>query len=489
MEVIILGYYSLNPERLTKITYKYSQQKIVDLTKIINEHYQQEASNSYLQYSNNYPSTAMQYIDAYHRGKTEFLKVFNDVHSKIIAVLNSNIQVDEYVETDILKKLLNDDFNLEAQSIAAKCSLERLYNKIITNASTELYYSDAFEGLLNSYHQILFDAKSLNESCWRRTKKVANIEIFHLAEQLSEYDFAYQYPVMETSVFLIRQAIETHIKNSLGISHAKIKSKKGEAKNDIGISHLIKYLKEKIDAKSMSVGIDIELLGAINKWTNAYVHTGNFYYPFWYIEFIIKYLKHFFFVPSEIYNLYTSQESNIEASIFVEHNLSESINDDIEQYLEKSFSIDIAYNKRKNIIKVSKNEIEAIQLKIKENESKTIFVVSREERLTNELVKICDYWNKNDMVVNAQLETDDQIYIKEIKSLKPKEGNGTSCINEIKTLAEKYECDIYFDPSDTMGTDLEILRKIYTGWQFVPEDEEKLDSKMWYPKIPDCLVV
>ena len=137
----------------------------------------------------------------------------------------------------------------------------------------------------------------------------------------------------------------------------------------------------------MSVGIDIELLGAINKWTNAYVHTGNFYYPFWYIEFIIKYLKHFFFVPSEIYNLYTSQESNIEASIFVEHNLSESINDDIEQYLEKSFSIDIAYNKRKNIIKVSKNEIEAIQLKIKENESKTIFVVSREERLTNKLAR------------------------------------------------------------------------------------------------------
>ena len=294
MEVIVLGYYSLNPERLTKITYKYSQQKIVDLTKIINEYYQREANSSYLQYSNNYPSTAMQYIDAYHRGKTEFLKAFNDVHSKTIAVLNFNIQVDEYVETDILKKLLNDDdFNLEAQSIAAKCSLERLYNKIITDASTELYYSDAFEGMLNSYQQILFDAESLNESCRRRTKKVANTEIFHLAEHLSEYNFTYQYPVMETSVFLIRQAIETHIKNSLGISHAKIKNKKGEAKNDIGISHLIKYLKEKIDAKNMSVGIDIELLGAINKWTNAYIHTGNFCYPFWYIEFIIKYLKHF----------------------------------------------------------------------------------------------------------------------------------------------------------------------------------------------------
>jgi hypothetical protein len=373
-----MGYYSLDPEDVSRIIGEYLQTNhtdsvtLNDINKIFMDHYQKESVSAYLRYANNYPSKFLHLLNAYHQNKDEFEKTFKSLHTEEIQKLKLNVTKKKYKIKLIIKAMLNDENceKLEVQSIAAICSLNRLYTKIFEIISTSLFYSDYFEGLLNAYGNVLFDIECLSGCSSRRELRGANSEIFPLSKQMMEYNFTYQYPVAESAIFLIRQAIEVHIKRGLGIKSLQnnIKSN-NSSKQDVPISAIITFLKQGIEEKKIALSIDIRVLRQINKWSNSYIHTGKFNYPFWYVEWIQNYLNNFFYVHEDIKKLYKSIEQNISASIFVEKDYAANINALLRQRFSNSELITYS---RTELIIIESAEIITIQEEIKRIEERYV---------------------------------------------------------------------------------------------------------------------
>lgn len=362
-----MSFYDINPIELKLIT---NQSDIID------NFYKNKATKIYQQYSNVNSSLTMQLYRGYWEGKESFSKALNKVHSKVIENLDKKIIISSYTLKEILLTLLDveKENNLVKQAFAAKIALSKLYEKIIKETDSELFYTDILEGYINEYGNLAFDSEALNGHCSRRSRKIANLEIFPLAKQLIEYNFTYQYPVFESAIFLIRQSVEVHIKNNLGITSIRQKKRNGELGREIGIANLLQYIEEKIKNKNIAINADIEVIQLINKWVNTYIHTGRFSYPFWYISNIILYLNDFFYIPQAIKNLYTLEYSNIESSIFAEESYVKDMYNDIEKYFKqkKGFGVSIEKSHSHNLTVVSESEILSIQDYVKETQNSNI---------------------------------------------------------------------------------------------------------------------
>lgn len=334
-----MGFYTLTPDEIIN-NFNVEKDNLID-------YFKRKSSESYHMYSNLYPSDFVFLMCKYQQSKEEFLEELNTIHNNVMKELKQLFKGEEliYSDSEIVKKILNKKNynNLKIQSYAAIGSLKRVYKKLVDNISTDLYYSDYFEGILNLYGNILFDAKSLYSNCYRRKQKSSNMEIFPLSKQLIEYNFTYQYPVVESSIFLLRQAIEVKIKNSLNIDSIRYIDKNGISKNEVGISNVINYIEEKIKDKKIAITVDVKILKFINSWLNKYIHTGRFDFGFWYIEWLHYYLNDFFYL-NDLFKSY-QKGINLEASIFIEQDLFKNINSDIKSYFNNKVKLRTAnYN-------------------------------------------------------------------------------------------------------------------------------------------------
>lgn len=345
----------------------------IQLNEIFEEYFKNKAEKEWKMEINLYPFEFTQIFNAYRNGKKEFLEVFEKVHSNAIYTLRKNIKRKTYNIKDMFFQLLDDEKckDKEIQSIAAKCTLERLYCKIKKETSSILFYSDIFEGMLHSYGNVLFDANSLDGRSYRNNRRMANMDIFPLAKQMTEYNFTYQYPVVESTLFLFRQSIEIHMNRAFGIYKWKNKKKDGTLTTDIGINNLIEYMKEKIDEKKVAIGVDIDVLKLINAWLNKYIHTGVFNYQFWYIDWIQDYLNNFFYERNTLRNLYKSSDFCITKSIYAEISYSNQIQSDLESYKIKT---SVQPNRNHEMIVITKEEIIKIQDEVKKITYKDIVI-------------------------------------------------------------------------------------------------------------------
>ncbi|EFM12043.1 hypothetical protein PaecuDRAFT_0723 [Paenibacillus curdlanolyticus YK9] len=371
-----MGYYNLDPNDISELISSFLEKnnkqnlQLDEVTKMFEEYFEMKANETYPQYANNYPPKTLALLHSYHLNREEFLKTFELIHNEEIQNLKSKVTKNKYTISGILRVLLNDETcnDLEVQSIAAICSLNRLHKKIIDYTSTSLFYSDTFEGLINTYGNMLFDAECLGGFSSRRQSRLVSMEIFPLSRQMIEYNFTYQYPVVESAVFLIRQAIEVQIKRGLGILYLK-RNKSNGSLADVPITQLIKYIKKEISNKRIALSVDINILELINKWVNSYIHTGIFNYPLWYIEWIQFYLNDFFYVQKAISNLYESSEFNSNASIFAERNYAKKIQENLKRYFK---DCDLTPYSKPEIISISRSEIIVIQNEIRNLENRLI---------------------------------------------------------------------------------------------------------------------
>lgn len=366
-----MSFFMMNPQEIETLMKHCSLQtedgSDTDVTILLAKYFESKKKELTLGYTNN-STMATQLFLPYFSGVEEFKKVFCSIHHEKILELSKCIEDSNYTLDELLTTLLSEKKDsTQVQLKAVIITLQKQYSKILEMCDTRMYFSNQFEGLLHVYENIYFDITVFfTNRANRRMQRISSMELYPLARQIKEYDFTYQYPVVETSVFLIRQAIEVHVKNALGI-----KKTGNNNKQEIGIAQLIQFLKNRISDNDMAIGINVDILQLINRWTNEYIHTGSYNCPYWYIEIIIDYLSNFFFVPEEIFGLYPVETYYSNRSIFIEKSYfiaSKKNTDESPEISKNDARIADALNQSNGdgVIAVTKKDIEAINNWVKQ---------------------------------------------------------------------------------------------------------------------------
>ncbi|ODP27435.1 hypothetical protein PTI45_03145 [Paenibacillus nuruki] len=322
-----INYYSLEPTEVVEIIKTYincSNKEFSDteISDLVSEHLLSKANLIEKQQAHVFDSLHMLLLRAYHRGIKDFKSMLDDIHTLNEDRLKKDISISEYSKYSILNDMLSEQRinNLEIQKLAALVSLKRLYSSLISEIELGHFYFSQFEGYIQTYANILFDVDVLLGGSFRRNQKIANLELFQLAKNMLNYDFNHQMPVVESSIFLIRQAIEVQIKESFGITGRKKNSQGDNRESYLKISQLLDFLITEVKNNKLAIFINPILLKKINKWLNNYIHTGSMNYPFWYIEWIQNYLNDFFYPSKYLKEIDNSLGVDFKKPIFVDKN-------------------------------------------------------------------------------------------------------------------------------------------------------------------------
>ncbi len=251
----------------------------------IDEYFENKIKERYVARRNNYPSSICSLLDAYTKGYSDFKEQLDSLHQEIILELSNHIDVDNESDDEIANKIFstNND-EVKYQLIAARRSLERVYAKLIQeNMVMFAYNTQKYEGSVHLYSKIHFDAKSLFGRCSRRTQQSADLDIFNFSRELLGHYFAYNMPVIPSTVILIRQSIETKLLQTFGVARFVYEGNNSR-QAIVNVSKLLEFCKSLETQKKMSFPVTVELISKINKWCNHYVHTGNFSFHIWEIE-------------------------------------------------------------------------------------------------------------------------------------------------------------------------------------------------------------
>jgi hypothetical protein len=242
---------------------------------------------------NNFPTHKNALIEAYIKGKEDFLSELKKQHEELLNKLKADVTIPDSVgnksDIDIALKLFSEQCDQNHQVEAMIRSFNRVYEEILKKDSW--YETSHYRGVVYLYSEIYFDIKSCWGNCGRRGQQSADLDIFALAKELLRHSFFYNQPVIPSTIILIRQAIETKILQTFGIQKF-LKNDGSEA--IVGINKLLTFCKEKSDINLLEFPVDIELIIKINKWCNFYVHTGNFSIPTWKVEWLPHILQPLF---------------------------------------------------------------------------------------------------------------------------------------------------------------------------------------------------
>lgn len=272
-----------------------------------------------------------------------FLKeknIISDIDLEMIAIKIFN---QNYIDDDEFYK-----YNLLACKIALDESIKEF--KYFFNA--HYYLTNEIENILNFIDKILFDFNSLFfGSCFRRKDVMPGMELFAIFEEEMKGYTNGTFAKGPLKIFILRQIIELKIKNSLGIINIENEQKKKEI--IINISTLFKYIKEKEEQKQMKLPIKLEVIKAMNKATNIYVHTGQFYNFYSWHEKISQILLREYCFKNH------TERTHVEGSFLMTKSLLSILEDDLKKFIKKEvkFSDNIKINlKKPEVIIVDKIE-------------------------------------------------------------------------------------------------------------------------------------
>ena len=313
----------------------------------ISEFIEHRINDGLLSRCNNFPSGKIILIEDYMRGQGPFFNSLKQLHEQILSKLDKSIQVSESVrnstDTDIAIQLFSDQTDQEYFVESARRSLDRVYQEILNKK--EIYDSAHFRGVLNLYYEILFDIQSCFGKCGRRTQQSADLDIFQLSKELMRHSFFWNMPVIPSAIFLIRQSIEIKIHQTFGIKEFLKPNRK---KAIVGVNKIIDFCKKKAGEGIIDFPVDIELISKINTWCNHYVHTGNFSFPTWTVEWLQHSLTPLFL---------TGHDQNLvsaDRSITIDEDyLNYSLFTELETYLSKGkkYKITVSHGEHKFLLK------------------------------------------------------------------------------------------------------------------------------------------
>lgn len=241
----------------------------------------------------NHPKTTYLLLQSYIKGVGAFNDCIEQLHTKVLNNLESKFDMnqtqDEQDDVRIAKKIFDlNNQDLDFNVLAAKSSLERVYSELKLKQEQKVYNTQLYEGVMHMYASIYNDALSLPDKPCRRTQQSADLDIFNFSQQLLRRYFYNQNPILPSTVILLRQSIETKFLQSFGIE----KFKRNRSDAIVSISKILNFCKSKKD--KISIPVDVDLIIDINKWCNHYVHTGNFSFYTWEIEWAHHILKPLF---------------------------------------------------------------------------------------------------------------------------------------------------------------------------------------------------
>jgi hypothetical protein len=257
-----------------------------NIDKVDFEKFQEEKANRiYRTLMNNYPHPVSNLLYSYIRGPKHFTPVLNEYHQNLLKKLeDGEIQYPlEKMDGNekIAKALFRNDESIALHVRAAKISLIRVYDDIQSKLEM-IYETPVIEGLIRFYGFLYFDIESmLFRKSGRRTVQSADMDIFQISKNIIFNLIPNGMVTIATSIILLRQAIETKIHQSFGIRCFRDEENKEVAVN---ISYILSVLNKPKFKRKIRFPVDIELLLAINTWSNYYIHTGNFNAPLWIIE-------------------------------------------------------------------------------------------------------------------------------------------------------------------------------------------------------------
>jgi hypothetical protein len=233
----------------------------------------------------NYPSTVSNLLYSYVRGLEYFAPELNEYHQRLLKKLEcSEIKYPlENMDSNekIAKALFRNNTTTALHIKAAKNSLINVYSDIQNKLGT-IYDTPIIEGLVRFYGFLYFDIESmLFGKGGRRTVQSPDMDIFQISKNIKFNLIPNGIVTIATSIILLRQAIETKIHQSFGIRCFRDQDNKELAVN---IGYVLSVLNKPKFKRQIKFPIDIELLLAINTWSNYYIHTGNFSAPLWVIE-------------------------------------------------------------------------------------------------------------------------------------------------------------------------------------------------------------
>jgi hypothetical protein len=199
----------------------------------------------------------------------------------------------------------------------------------------------------------------------RRFQAIPGLELFPIAKDLVNYDISNSISLAPTSIFLIRQAIETHFLQSFGLE--KLELMREERSSPIPFSNVLGCFRTLFKKKKICLCVNIYIVDKIYRWTNRYIHTGQFCYPYWYLSLIIDYLNDFFMESQEMYPLYSKKICSLVESIYVEKDYNENLYDNIKMELQNYLKMEVKITPlpKRNLITVSQEEMKKIQFFIK----------------------------------------------------------------------------------------------------------------------------
>lgn len=315
---------------------------------------------------------------AYARGKDCFYRElthqYNSNKEMLLPYISEKIKSKEKIlDTLLSDKKKSDSEYTEIQISAALMALKDKYD-ILVGASTMIFHSDTFEGKIRAFSDLCFDVKVFFTShAGRRFRSIPGIELFPIAKELVDYNVFPSAAVSPTSIFLIRQAIETHFLQSLGIEKIEIEKQKGYS--PMPFSNVLGYLKQLYREKKLCLCTNIYVIDKIYRWTNRYIHTGQFDYPYWYLSMIIDYLYDFFFECPDMSEHYKKESFSICASIYIESKYMKNYYKNMENALKTKLksNIKITPLRRQNLITVSQDELNKLQAFVKSQHTQVDF--------------------------------------------------------------------------------------------------------------------
>lgn len=295
----------------------------------------------------------MEYKHVFNKIKFDDLEYNLDVlHSIRANLLNVTKGWDKY--NHIVNLYANPTKNIDRWFFAQCISCIKLINKLIDN-NDDFYKNHILDGfftkddILRLSQEIIYDISMLNylsgnrigindKVCINRANYIsseqfflnAKFAVFSKKAIVSSTSRDMFYSLIPT---LIRQAIETKIKNSLGIESIEPRG------TIISISNYIKFIKNNKELFCFPVSMDS--LSVINKWTNTFIHTGVTSYIWQSMEAI-----------DIIEPMFTSYDENKRFNLngFYYHNEGVTLNK-VEEEINKYF-----LKKSKKIIKFKLNE-------------------------------------------------------------------------------------------------------------------------------------
>lgn len=310
-----------------------NSQEILELKKAIDSLTIIENSKiDYLSLSNNFASHTCTLWTAYDEGKEFFIPQIDKIHNDLLKDMEKKYNelednIKKQSDSEILVKFLDDQSNEEYELENMMRSLKSVYDEI-KKLTNEYYGTDLYKGYWYLYSEIYFDFKCKYFQAGINRRQSADLDIFTLAKDLIHHYFVFTSPIIPSAIILIRQSIEVKILQTFGIK--EFKNEKGEIAT-IPISRLLAFSKEKCNKNLLEFPIDIDLLIAINRWCNSYIHTGFFSSQNWLVERIISVLCTLFLEPA-----YGKTCFDLEGSIKIkEEYLDNGFYSDLQEFLSK----------------------------------------------------------------------------------------------------------------------------------------------------------